>query len=525
MTSFSFWGKVLGLFAVYFVAARFGLSISPVAGFATLVWPPTGIAIVALFIFGRKFWPSIFVGAFLINLISGAPILTALFMGIGNTLEAFLGAYILTRLGFKLSLGRIHDVLILVSLVGLGATAVSATIGVSSLLVSGIINGAQYFETWLAWWIGDMLGVLIVAPFLFVWLSREPVSDYSKSRFTGLKYAELILITILVALATMMVFGSLESGIIGRAHAIYLIFPPITLLAIRFGQKATVTSNLLLSGLAVGSTIFGIGPFVNPSLSETLLQLQLFIGVLSVTMMFLAAAVEESKKAQAAMSEFISIASHQLRTPVTSLKMIVELLGPEFKKLDPKSQSFFDMLNVSVGKMVRLVQDLLNVSHIEQVNSEEKIKIDLVPFVEKFLGDIKSYADLKNHNLIFQNHLKESVKIKFDPTELYNVLQNLVGNAIDYSPANGDVTVLIEKENHDVRLSVSQTGPAIPQEDQEKLFQKFYRGKNAQNLRGDGTGLGLYIVKSNIENAHGTVGFSSRAGTPTVFWFTLPIKN
>src|SRR5437879_5412129 len=169
-------GTVL-LFVAYSVTARLGLLMDAVAGFATLVWPPTGIALAGLILFGARLWPGVLAGALCVNLVAGATLPEALAIGIGNTLEALAGAWLLQRLArFDTRLERINDVISLVLLGGICSTAISAGAGTASLLLGGTIAPALSWPTFRAWWLGDMLGDLVVAPLLFVWISRPPLA-------------------------------------------------------------------------------------------------------------------------------------------------------------------------------------------------------------------------------------------------------------------------------------------------------------------------------------------------------------
>src|SRR2546428_6385137 len=152
-------GEILALFAIYFSTARLGLSLDAVSRFATLVWLPSGLAVAALLLFGYRLWPGILLGAFLVNLFNGAPPVVAVGIGIGNTLEALVGTYLLKRHGFSHALDRLRDVLLLVLLAIPLSTIISATLGVSSLLVGKVISFSSYYPTWRAWWIGDMISI------------------------------------------------------------------------------------------------------------------------------------------------------------------------------------------------------------------------------------------------------------------------------------------------------------------------------------------------------------------------------
>jgi len=166
-------GVVVGLAAVYVVAARFGLAFDAVAGFATLVWPPTGISIAALLLLGYRAWPGIFIGALAANLITGASLPVALGIGVGNTLEGVAGALLMRQTpGFLLTLENVKSSVAMM-LTALSSTLLSASIGVASLYFGGVIAAPELRMTWRAWWIGDMVGAIVVTPMILVW-ARPP---------------------------------------------------------------------------------------------------------------------------------------------------------------------------------------------------------------------------------------------------------------------------------------------------------------------------------------------------------------
>src|SRR6266850_2406738 len=144
--------------------------------FATLVWPPTGISLAALFLFGDALWPAVALGAFAVNIAAGAPLPVACGIATGNTLEALAGANLLRLARFQPGLERVRDVLALVLLAALLSTLVSALIGVGSLWAGGVVHGSEALAATQAWWIGDALGNLVIAPALFVWTARPRLS-------------------------------------------------------------------------------------------------------------------------------------------------------------------------------------------------------------------------------------------------------------------------------------------------------------------------------------------------------------
>src|SRR5262245_42503538 len=173
---FRFLAGVLALAGVYFGAAKLGLSLAFVAEQVTVVWPPTGIALFAILLFGPRAWPGIALGAFLANATAHEPPLVAAGIAAGNTLEALTGAWLLHRVaGFDNSLGRLRDALGLVVLAAGVSTMVSATLGVASLCLGGVHPWHTAGSLWATWWLGDATGALIVAPVLLAWAARPRI--------------------------------------------------------------------------------------------------------------------------------------------------------------------------------------------------------------------------------------------------------------------------------------------------------------------------------------------------------------
>lgn len=281
--------KIVALAAIYVAVARLGLKLDPVSRFAALVWPPTGIALAALVLFGRNLWPGVFLGAAVVNVLTGAPLLAASAIALGNTLEAVAGEYALRRIpGFRLGVDRRLDAFALVA-VALISTVVSATIGVTSLSSAGFVPRGQLMNTWLAWWQGDVLGDLVVAPFLLTWISAPWF------RTTVRRAAEAVALSVLLLGASAFILGANAADLAGLSA----FRQPITLLpfliwaALRFGTQGAAGATLLVSAVAVWTTAQGSGPFMRPELHQSLGVLQAFMSVVAVTFLVLGAVTAE----------------------------------------------------------------------------------------------------------------------------------------------------------------------------------------------------------------------------------------
>lgn len=289
--------KLSLIFIFYFVTAKLGLTLDAVSGFATLVWPPTGIALASILLFGYRYWPAIFGGAVLVNLSLGAPFITAIGIGIGNTLEALAGAFLLVRFaGFRNSLDRIKDVVSLVVLACIFSTLVSATIGVASLWL-GNVKTEGFGATWSAWWFGDILGDLIVAPLFLVWATRFRSKDFEIKMNTW-SLLEIFLLALSLTLVGVALFSEFVVHIgIPSPTLPYIFFPFIVWASLRFDQLGNTLVVSLITAFAIWGTIHGYGPFSHETLRENLFLLNSFISIIALTGMILAGSVAEREQA------------------------------------------------------------------------------------------------------------------------------------------------------------------------------------------------------------------------------------
>ncbi|HEY4497050.1 MAG TPA: MASE1 domain-containing protein, partial [Candidatus Paceibacterota bacterium] len=280
--------KIGGLSILYYFAAKFGLGFDPVSGFATLIWPPTGIALAAVFLLGYKMWPGIFLGAALINFHTGAPLLVALGIGLGNTLEALAGTYLLKKFKFNKEFEKLNDVWEIIFLAAGASTIISATIGVLSLYLGGVVASSSAPTTWLAWWFGDALGTLIIAPLIFVWSSNF------KTRKTRL-YETLAFVSFFL-IVNFLVFSEtiqINPPFIVSLSALLLI--PLIWAGVRFGNRVAITLIFISSTLAILNTANGYGPFVVSTLTNNLAALQTYIGIVTITILILSTVIKETE--------------------------------------------------------------------------------------------------------------------------------------------------------------------------------------------------------------------------------------
>jgi len=241
----------------------------------------------------------------------------------------------------------------------------------------------------------------------------------------------------------------------------------------------------------------------------------LFIMAFIITRSF-----ERLAEANRMKSEFISIVSHQLRTPLTNLRWAIEFL----MKGNPKNQiEYFQILKENSDRMAELIKDLLIVSRIETAKlPAKKEDFSLKELTERIVKEFEPLAKSSNVEINFFSQ-KNLPNIFANQFQIRQVIENLLDNAIRYTKGNGLVEIKIEKRPKSIYFEIKDNGVGIPKDDQKYIFQKFFRSENVLKYQTQGTGLGLYISKSIIEKSGGKIGFKSQEGVGSTFWFTLPL--
>jgi len=223
-------------------------------------------------------------------------------------------------------------------------------------------------------------------------------------------------------------------------------------------------------------------------------------------------------------TEFISVASHQLRTPLTGIKWFSELLLKS--KLNATTKDYIRQISISNERMVRLVDDLLNVSRIEAGKKFDIIlkNTDIVSLMKGVLKEQMPGAEKKHIALVCDKDAPQELTLTVDELKMRQVFQNLISNAIKYSKDKTEIMIGCDKKKDSITFFVKDEGIGIPKHQQGQIFNKFFRAENALTVQTDGTGLGLYIVKSIVEAHGGKVWFESIENKGTTFFISLPIK-
>jgi PAS domain S-box-containing protein len=314
-TLFRYMSKVILVGGAYYVAAILGLRLALIEKNVTPLWPPTGIAVVALLIFGWRMWPGVALAALAVNLPISTNGLAAAATAAGNTLAPVVAAVLLVRVGFRKEIDRLQDALAIVFLAALLSMLISASIGAGTLVISGAIPASKFPAGWAVWWTGDAMGVLVVAPFLLV-LFQKPWSGSLRER------TELGALLLLVATVSVLVMNT-------DLELMFLVIPFLGWTAWRFQQRGAAPAALLAAVIASWAAAHGMGPFQQGTLFEKMITLQSFDATVAFTSLFFAALVTERTHDREALERATAELEDRVARRTTELSAANERLNRE----------------------------------------------------------------------------------------------------------------------------------------------------------------------------------------------------
>jgi PAS domain S-box-containing protein len=274
----------------YYLVARASLELALVGTNVTPLWPPTGIAVVALFTLGRRMWPAVAVAAFLVNVPISGPVVDAIAVAAGNTLAPLLAAALLRRAEFDPRLGRRRDAIAIVAC-ALSSMVVSATIGSLALVASDVVSSHDFWSSWSVWWAGDAMGVLAVAPLLWGLLRLR-----DRPRIVWWRVLEG---TASLGFVSVVTWFALHSSM----SRWFVVLPLVGWVAWRFQQAGAAPAAFIVSTMAAWAAAERIGPFAGQSLPEMMFTLQAFNASVALSSFYFAAVVTEQRRIAAALGE------------------------------------------------------------------------------------------------------------------------------------------------------------------------------------------------------------------------------
>ena len=537
--------RIAALGSVYFLAGKLGLALAFVHPSATAVWPPAGIALAALLWFGRGVWPGVMAGAFFVNFTTAGSFATSLAIATGNTLEAVVGYTLVARFaGGVRCFEQGRNVVRFVVLGGLLATAISPSVGVTALALAGFAEWARSGPMWVTWWVGDMGGILVVAPVLLLW-ARDRRLDWNRTK--ALEAAALLLATLAVALVVFRPPPPVHSPY----PVSYVCLLPLLWAAFRFGPREAASVVLVIAVVAVPSTLAGFGAFALESPNTSLGLLDVFLTVVATTSLGLAAVVYErrattsalrtaerqlqellhaeqsraqgAETASRAKDQFLAILGHELRSPLAALAGAAAALR-RFVFPHEQAQRLTEIVDRQTRYIARLVNDLLDVSRLEAAKvALRRERIDLKDLTERCLASLDLSGRLDAHAL---STALAPCWVDGDPVRLEQVVTNLLENAVKYTPSGRRIHVGLRAESEAAVLDVLDEGQGIDAKTLPRVFDFFAQADDALERSHGGLGIGLTIVRRLVELHGGTVTVDSEGtGRGSLFTVRVPLAE
>jgi signal transduction histidine kinase/CheY-like chemotaxis protein len=527
---------LLGVGVVYFAAGKLGLSFAEVNTSTSAVWPPTGIALAAFLLLGTGVWPAIAVAAFLVNLTTSGSLLVSAGIAAGNVLEGLVGAYLVQRHARgPACFERTRDVFKFAVLAALAATAISATVGTLSLALGELAAWESFGAIWVTWWLGDAAGALLVAPPLILW-ARHPHLDIPEGRLPE----------IVLAFVAVLAMGVLCFAVpaLSRYPLTFLCLPPLAWLAFRSGPREVSTAIVALAGIAVLTTQSGLGPFVMATRHESLLVLHAFLATIALMMLPIAALVREHSRAMQegeragreerlaraeaeaairAKDEFLAMLSHELRNPLQAIGNSVHLLELQ-AGLDEGARRALAIIHRQSENLTRMVNDLLDMARVmagKMVVVREALDLEVV--VHHCIELLRHAGRLEGRNIEVRT---QPIPVSADPTRLEQMLMNLIGNALKFTPAEGAIRVITLRDGDQAVVRIEDEGVGIPGELLPRIFEPFTQGRRRPEGRERGLGIGLALVRRLAELHGGRVdAYSEGEGLGSKFVLSLPCRK
>ncbi|MEQ8245897.1 MASE1 domain-containing protein [Fulvivirga sp.] len=556
--------KIVIVAVLYYLAARFGYFLAFENASSLPTWPPSGLGFALIILLGRKAWPGITIGALLASIMAmkaNAPDLSAQnvisissFMAIGNTLEAVLGNFLLKRWvrdDFPFHHTKNTFRFLFITMV---IAIVASTIATFSLWVNDRISAGYFMTALFRWWVGNVVGILLFTPFILSLFRKHKFSFHTD------KILEIVIFAVLAVGLYLLLQVEELSFTMSRALP-YLLIPFLLWLAFRFQLIISISAVVIVSVVTIYLTANNTGPFVLETASSTMLLLQIFVSVISISTIILAATVkertevqnklvkfnenledmvkartkelndqietrkkaedklkntnEELSKRNVELDNFVYSVSHDLRAPIASVLGIINLAKRDEDR--NMKDAYLDMINKSALQQDNFIKEILDQSR----NSRLEVKREEISFksiIDETFNQLK-HATSDGEKVEKSINIKQDQPFYCDAWRIKVILNNVFSNAIRYRNGRDPVIkVNVSIKDHAAKLVIEDNGRGISKEHIDKVYDMFYRATDD----GAGSGLGLYIVKETVDKLKGKINIESEEGKGTKVSFEIP---
>ncbi len=536
----SYAGGLVAIGVIYFALAKGGLALASIHPSATPIWPPTGVALAAVLLWGYRTWPAIFIAAGIANATTAGSVATAIAIATGNTLEAVVGAYLINRWSSGCNtFSRPNSVAKFALICFVIATPISASIGLTSLATAGYIERTNFANAWVTWWLGDVTGALVIAPVIVLWAS----SHYHA--FNRNEFLETVGVLATAAAVGLIAFSPLIEQTPSRDPLGFLAILPMLWAALRRGPRDTATVALVLAGITIWGTLTGGGPFTTADLNVSFLLVLMFLISITVPSLLLSADVEVRKKAEeslrraqielerkvaertqelelanAAKSRFLAMASHDLRQPLHALGLFIAQLRTPLKS--GERTRTIELVDATRKEMDEMFNSLLDMSRLDAgILTPTITEFPIARLLQKIETTFDQATRAKGLRLRVR---RSDAWVRSDAMLLERILLNLASNAARYT-LRGGIIVGCRRRGEMLRIEVWDSGPGIPEDQKQNIFGEFFQLAARDRNRYGSMGLGLAIVDRLRLLLDHQVDLASTVGRGSRFAILVPMAD
>jgi signal transduction histidine kinase len=548
---------------LYYLSARLGYYLAFEGTTALPTWPPSGIAFALIILLGRSSWPGITIGALVSNILAywnnqeltqNTIITISSFIAIGQTLETLSGNFLVKvwikdDYPFKSAKNtfRFLFVALLMCLVG-------AAIGTLSLYVNKVVTLDTILKSAFTWWVGNVVGILLFTPFILA-ISQRRNYTFPKESIVEI----LIFMAFIASVVSLLKFGYFNSTLVSALP--FIVIPALLWLAFRFNLTAAIFGTLVSSLLALYFTIHNQGPFILSNADDSMLLLQIYIGVISISTIVLSATVDERTKAQndlklfnvnletmvqdrtkelndeiitrketeeklvqtnkelskrnTELDNFVYSVSHDLRAPIAS---VLGLINLALKDKDASMKNvYLEKINSSALQQDNFIKEILDQSRNSRLEVKKE-EIFFEPLIDETFNQLK-FATTTGSTVEKNIKIKQKEPFLSDRWRWKVILNNIISNSIRYRNGRDPViNINVEVDNNFAKVEIEDNGRGIGEEHLEHVCKMFYRATDDKA----GSGLGLYIVKETVDKLHGSINIESKLGKGTTVKLGIP---